>query len=189
MRKLVLFMHTSLDNFVAAPGGGMDWIHVDEDIFKYAGKLTEEADIALYGRVTYEMMEAYWPTAADQPNASDHDRDHSRWYKHVRKVVLSHTLRQQDHPGIEIIGTDLAAQINKLKQEEGKNILIFGSPRASHALMQAQLIDEFWLFVNPLVLGEGIPLFKDIKGRIPLDLLSVVPFASGVVGLHYQKKP
>ncbi|PSK93401.1 dihydrofolate reductase family protein [Taibaiella chishuiensis] len=187
MRKLVLCMHTSLDNFVAGPGGAMDWIHVDEEIFKYTGKLTEAADTALYGRVTYQMMEGYWPTAGDQPNASDHDKDHSRWYNHVKKVVLSHTLQSQD-PNLQIVSDNLAAQIRQLKQESGKNILIFGSASASHALMEAQLIDEFWLFVNPVILGTGIPLFKDTTGKVPLDLLSVVPFASGVVGLHYQKR-
>src|ERR671933_369653 len=89
MRKLVLFMHTSLDNFVAGPNGEMDWITVDEEIFEYAGKRTSEADTALYGRVTYQMMESYWPTAADQPGASKHDIQHSAWYKSVEKVVVS----------------------------------------------------------------------------------------------------
>ncbi|MGC4022093.1 MAG: dihydrofolate reductase family protein [Cyclobacteriaceae bacterium] len=73
MRKLVLFMHTSLDGFVATSKGEMNWIHVDEELFDYASNRTNESDLALYGRKTFEMMEAYWPTAATQPNASKHD--------------------------------------------------------------------------------------------------------------------
>src|SRR5436853_7158414 len=80
MRRLVLFMHTSVDGFVAGLNGEMDWINVDDDMFEYAGKQTDLADTALYGRITYQMMESYWPTAADQPNATKHDIQHSRWY-------------------------------------------------------------------------------------------------------------
>jgi dihydrofolate reductase len=78
VRKLVLFMHTSLDGFVAGPNGEMDWISVDDEMFEYAGQRTREADTALYGRITWQMMESYWPTAADQPAASKHDIEHSR---------------------------------------------------------------------------------------------------------------
>src|SRR3979409_1602991 len=93
MRKLVLFMHTSLDGFVAGPNGEMDWIKVDDEMFEYVGKRTNGADTALYGRVTYQMMEGDWPTAADRPNATKHDIEHSRWYNKVAKIVLSRTMR------------------------------------------------------------------------------------------------
>src|SRR5438067_7478247 len=103
MKRLVLFMHTTLDGFVAGPNGEMDWIHVDEEIFDYAGKETANADTALYGRVTYEMMQAYWPTAADQPNASKHDIEHSTWYNSVTKVVLSKTMQDSSIKNTVII--------------------------------------------------------------------------------------
>lgn len=188
MRKLVLFMHISLDNFVAGPDGSMDWIKVDEELFEYAGKRTEVADTALYGRVTYDMMQNYWPTAGDQPGASTHDKDHARWYNQVHKVVISKSLAGSALPGTQIIGSNLEAEVKALKQQDGKDILMFGSPGAAHALMQYNLIDDFWLFVNPVILGKGIPLFKNVESRVQLDLLSTIPFASGVVGLHYQKK-
>jgi dihydrofolate reductase len=98
MRKIVVFMHTSLDGFVAGPNGEMDWITVDEEIFDYASGRTNESDTALYGRVTYQMMEAYWPTAADQPGATKHDKEHSAWYNKVLKVVLSKTMKNADLP-------------------------------------------------------------------------------------------
>ncbi len=187
-RKLILCMHTSLDGFVAGPAGEMDWIHVDEEIFDYAGMLTDQADTALYGRVTYQMMESYWPTAGDQPNASKHDLHHSRWYNRVAKVVISNTMKGRVIDKTQIIGDNIAEHVQKLKQQPGKNIQIFGSPGASHSLMQNNLIDEYWLFVNPILLGAGIPLFKSVSGRVHLKLVETKAFSSGVVGLHYEKK-
>ena len=95
MRHLIFFMHTSLDGFVAGPNGEMNWIKIDEEIFDFVGTMTDTSDTALYGRVTYEMMQAYWPTAGDGPNASKHDKEHSAWYKRVSKIVLSKTMSEE----------------------------------------------------------------------------------------------
>ncbi|HVI46395.1 MAG TPA: dihydrofolate reductase family protein [Chitinophaga sp.] len=188
MRKLSLFMHTTLDGFVAGPNGEMDWIKVDDEMFEYAGMRTSNADTALYGRVTYQMMDAYWPTAADQPSASKHDIEHSNWYNSVHKVVLSQSMRGEEPENTTIVSDDIAAKISELKQQPGKEILIFGSPTASHILSQAGLIDEYWLFVNPIVLGNGIPLFKGITSPVQLRLQKSVPFKTGVVGLFYERE-
>ena len=107
MRSLVSFMHVSLDGFVAGPNGEMDWIKVDDEIFDYAGNRTNESDTALYGRVTWEMMEAYWPTAADKPNASKHDIQHSTWYNKVDKIVLSKSMKGKQLPNTIIISDDI----------------------------------------------------------------------------------
>ena len=187
MGKIVLFMHTTLDGFVAGPGGEMDWIHVDDEIFDFAGNNTDSADTALYGRVTYQMMEGYWPTAGDQPNASNHDIKHSNWYNSVTKVVLSKSLKGENLPNTKIISANLTTEIDKLKKGTTKDILIFGSPGAVHSLLAENLIDDFWLFVNPVLIGQGIPLFSNIKNRITLNLLSSHAFASGVVCLHYKR--
>lgn len=187
MRKLVSFMHVSLDGFVAGPKGEMDWIIVDEEIFDYAGYRTNEADTALYGRVTYEMMEGYWPTAADQPNASKHDIEHSAWYKKVDKIILSRSMKDKKLPKTKIVSDKIHEEVTRLKQERGEEIIIFGSPSASHALIQENLIDEFWIFINPVLLGQGIPLFKDIKQRTKLKLIKSHAFSSGVVCMHYGK--
>ena len=188
MRKLVLFMHTSLDGFVAGPNGEMDWINVDEEIFDYAGQRTNEADTALYGRVTYQMMESYWPTAAQLPTATKHDVEHSKWYNKVAKVVLSRTLKGSNLTNTLIIDGNLAAEIVKLKQEAGKDILMFGSPTAAHSLIAEKLIDDYWLFVNPVLLGRGIPLFTGVKEKSALKLVDSNIFSSGVVCLHYEYK-
>lgn len=180
-------MHASFDGFVAGPTGEMDWIKVDDAIFDFAGQRTNESDTALYGRVTFDMMDAYWPTAADQPNASRHDIEHSAWYNTVDKVVLSNTLQGKSFKNTKIISEHVTQEIQQLKQAAGKEIIMFGSPSASHSLMQNNLIDEFWIFVNPIVLGNGIPLFKGISQRSNLRLLKSHAFACGVVCLHYER--
>lgn len=185
MRKIISFMHLSLDGFVAGPNGEMNWIKVDEEIFEHVGKRIQEGDTALYGRVTYEMMESYWPTAADKPNATAHDIHHSAWYKQVHKIVLSKTLEEAGLTNTTIISENLVDSLNEIKQQPGEDILLFGSPKATHALMQQNLIDGYWLFVNPIILGQGIPLFADFKEQTKLKLLSTRPFTSGVTELNY----
>jgi dihydrofolate reductase len=132
------------------------------------------------------MMESYWPTAAEQPNASKHDLEHSRWYKTARKIVLSKTLADNNHVNTKIIRSQLGDEINHLKQGTGSEILVFGSPSATHALIGENLIDEYWIFLNPVLLGQGIPLFKNIQDRTKLMLVTSKTFASGVVCLHYE---
>ena len=178
-------MHISLDGYVAGPNGEMDWIKVDEEIFDHVGKRISEGDTALYGRVTYEMMENYWPTAGDEPDASKHDIEHSRWYNKVHKVVLSKTMKDEGLTNTTIISDNLTDRINEIKQQTGKEILLFGSPTATHSLIQLNLIDGYWLFVNPIILGRGIPLFADIKNKIKLKLLTTRQFTSGVTELNY----
>ena len=187
MGKLIFFMHTSLDGFVAGLKGEMDWINLDEAMFDFVATMTDQADTALYGRVTYEMMQSYWPKAGEQPDASKHDKHHSNWYNNVSKVVLSRTLQESGLHNTKVIGDQLSTNINKLKQQEGKNILIFGSPGASQSLLNEGLIDEFWLFVNPILLGKGMPLFKDITGTTKLNLIESKTFACAVIALHYGK--
>ncbi len=188
MRKLIFFMHTSLDGFVSGLKGEMNWINVDESIFDFVGTMTEKADTALYGRVTYDMMQGYWPTAADQPNASKHDIEHSAWYKKVSKVVLSKTINAVGLDNTTVISDHLTENINLIKKKEGENIIIFGSPRASQSLLSEGLIDEFWLFVNPVILGEGVPLFKGVTEITKLKLIESKTFSCGVIALHYETK-
>ncbi len=185
MRKIISFMHISLDGFVAGPNGEMDWIKVNEEIFDHVGKRISQGDTSLYGRVTYEMMENYWPTAADKPTASNHDIQHSKWYKKVHKVVLSKTMNDEGLNNTKIISDNLTERINEIKQQTGEDILLFGSPTATHSLMQLNLIDGYWLFVNPVILGRGIPLFIDIKEKIKLNLLTTRQFNCGVTELNY----
>ena len=187
MRNLIFFMHTSLDGFVAGLNGEMDWINLDDSMFDFVATMTNKADTALYGRVTYEMMQSYWPTAGEQLNATKHDIEHSTWYNKVSKIVLSKTINDSGLHNTKVISDQLSDNINKLKQQDGKNILIFGSPGASQSLLNQDLIDEFWLFVNPVILGQGIPLFKNITGTTKLKFVESKTFACGVIAIHYEK--
>jgi dihydrofolate reductase len=188
MRKIISFMHISLDGFVAGPNGEMNWINVDDEIFDHVGKRISETGTALYGRVTYQMMESYWPNAGNKPGASKHDIDHSTWYNKAHKIVLSKTMKGADLANTTIISDNLTERINEIKQSGGsgnEDILLFGSPTATHALIQLGLIDGYWLFVNPIILGEGIPLFTGIKEKTKLKLLATRQFTSGVTELNY----
>lgn len=181
-------MHISLDGFVAGPNGELDWVKIDEEIFDHVGKRIRKSDAAIYGRVTYQMMESYWPTAADKPTATKHDIEHSKWYSKAHKIVLSKTMKEESLTNTTIISENLADRINEIKQSHtggSEDLLLFGSPTATHSLLQLNLIDGFWLFVNPIILGRGIPLFVDIKDKIKLNLLTTRQFTSGVIELNY----
>jgi dihydrofolate reductase len=138
------------------------------------------------------MMENYWPTAADKPTATKHDIEHSKWYSKVHKIVLSETIKEAGLTNTKIISDNLSDNINEIKQSRhasggsgSKDILLFGSPTATHSLIQLNLIDGYWLFVNPIILGRGIPLFVNIKDRIKLKLLTSRQFTCGVTELNY----
>ena len=187
MRKVVVFMHMSLDGFVARPNGEIDWIIVGNDMFDEALRQTNRSDTAIYGRVTYQLMDSYWPTAADQPNATKHDIEHSSWYKNVDKVIISRSMKDVKLPKTKVLSENIKDEIQKLKNQEGKDIVIFGSPSIFQLFMAEDLIDDCWLFVNPIVLGKGIPLFRNIDKYIKLKLEVCKVFVSGVVCLHYER--
>ena len=188
MRKVVLFMHISLDGFAAGPNGELDWISYDKELEKYAEEVVSTVGSPLYGRVTYHMMESYWPTVLNDPSATKHDMDHARWLEDVEKIVFSRTLEKVEWHNTRLIKDNIAEEVSKLKQEPGNDLVIFGSPGLARNLMQLGLIDEYRLTVNPIVLGRGILLFKDIKGQVNLKLLETRTLNSGVVALHYEVK-
>ena len=188
MRKIVSSIIMSLDNFTANTAGDLSMFKVDEEFFDMSASLCDAADTALYGKGTYYIMQAYWPAAADQPGASAHDKQHSQWYNHVNKYVLSKTLKSAEAPNAIIIRENVVEELKKLKQQEGKNIQIFGSPGVVRSLTQEGLIDEYWIFIYPVIIGNGIPLFKDIKQQIDLTLVSGKLMTSGAASLHYIRK-
>src|SRR5206468_1959434 len=141
-------------------------------LFDHVGKRISQTDTALYGRTTYEMMEGYWPAAGKEPDASKHDIEHSKWYNKAHKVVLSNTMKNAALPNTTIISDNLSERLQEIKQQDSSDILLFGSPTATHSLIQQNLIDGYWLFVNPIILGQGIPLFTGINDKIKLQLLT-----------------
>lgn len=186
MRKVVAFVHLSLDGFAAGPNGELDWISYDDELEKYAEGVVASVGAAMYGRVTYQMMESYWPTVLTDASASKHDREHARWLEDIPKVVFSRTLKKTDWNNARLIKANLVEEVAKLKKKPGKDLVIFGSPGLTQALLKLDLVDEYRLTVNPVVLGKGMPLFKGIKDSINLKLLESRTFKSGVLGLHYE---
>lgn len=187
MRKLILHMHASLDGYVATPDGSMRWIRLEEALFDDVGRLTATADTALYGRVTYDMMAAYWPNAGEKPNATRHEINHGRWANSVTKIVISTTLTESAWAGTQFLSENIPETIAQLKAQPGKNILMLGSPSTARAFMQWGLVDELQINVNPIVLGGGIPFFPTLSAPLDLELVDSKPYACGVVGLHYVK--
>lgn len=186
MGSIVLFMHASLDGFAATTKGELNWIHVDQELFDFVEERIGKTNTALYGRVTFQMMEAYWPTAAEQPGATKHDKVHAAWYKTAHKVVLSNTLNQEPLTNTTVIGVDYVSALKKLKEDTKEDILLFGSPTTAHTLLAEKLVDECWLFINPVLLGEGVPVFKNVRDKQTLKLTNTHVFNSGVVCMQHQ---
>ena len=187
MGKITLFFHISLDGLVADADGGLGWASLSEELFSYVAQRIGAANTALYGRKTFEMMEGYWPTAADQPHATKHDIEHARWYKTVRKVVISNTLPAGNPDGPTIIGKDLPAEIQQLRNGTGGEIPMFASPTAAHELMAQDLVDGYWLFVHPVILGSGTSLFVPPHSFAKVRLVGSHAFENGVVCLDYER--
>ncbi|MGK9250636.1 dihydrofolate reductase family protein [Paenibacillus humicus] len=188
MRKLVLFLHASLDGFVEGPNGEMDigWISYDADLEKHAKEILSTADTVVWGRGTYEMMHNYWPSVPSNPSASQHERDHAEWIEKTAKIVFSTTLEKVEWNNSRLVNEDVEEAIKTLKQQPGKDMVILGSPRLAHHLMQLDLIDEYKITVSPVLIGKGLPLFQGLKEKINLRLIENKTFDSGAIGLVYQ---
>lgn len=189
MRKLVLFIGSSLDGFTQGPNKwDVAWIPYDDESIEYSDWVVNTVGSPVYGRVTYEGMKGYWPTVFDNPSSSERDIKHATWVENVTKIVVSTSMEKADWSNTILINDNVVEEITKLKQMPGKDLVIFGSPTLAHYLMEHHLIDEFRISLVPIVLGDGIPLFKGIKDRKKLNLLDTRTFKSGVVALHYQLK-
>ena len=186
MRKVVLFVHVSLDGYAAGPNGELDWISYDDELQEYASEIESTVGSPLYGRVTYQLMESYWPTVLTDPSSNEKDRAHAQWLENVTKIVFSTTLNDVSWNNSILIRDNIAGEITKLKKQLGKDLVIYGSPGFARTLMQLDLIDEYRLTVNPVILGKGIPLFTNTPDMRRLKLLKSRTFNSGVVALFYQ---
>ncbi|MDF2926603.1 MAG: bifunctional deaminase-reductase domain protein [Paenibacillaceae bacterium] len=188
MRKLILFLHASLDGFVEGPNGEMDigWVSYDADLEKHAKEILSTADTVIWGRGTYQMMHSYWPSVPSNPAASQHERDHAEWIEKTAKIVFSTTLEKVEWKNSRLVKEGVQEEINDLKQQPGKDMVILGSPRLAHSLMQYGLIDEYKITVSPVLIGKGLPLFQGLKEKINLTLIENKTFDSGAIGLVYQ---
>jgi dihydrofolate reductase len=184
LRKVIASPFVTLDGFIAGPDGALDWSVGDEAFDReQLPALLSRVDAILLGRLTYQALAAYWPfTSAKDDRTAD-------LVNMIPKFVFSRTLSEAPwgpFKNARVVKDDPAEAVAKLKQQSGKDMVIFGSGRLISQLAQAGLIDEYQLRVNPVVLGSGKRLFPDLKERVKLKLLDSRTSPSGVVVLHYQ---
>lgn len=186
MRKVVLFAHISLDGFAGDVNGGLNFLSYDEELQNYAGELVKTVGAPLYGKTTYQLMEGYWPTVLNNPDADKHALEHAKWVHDIPKIVFSTTLDSVSWNNTTLIRDNVAEEVNRLKQEPGKDLVIFGSPGLAKTFMNLGLIDEYKLTLHPVILGNGISLFDSNATFNSLKLLETKTLGSGVVTLHYS---
>lgn len=187
MRELILVVHISLDGYVAGENGELDKFPRGEENLQFVCDLTNNADAALFGRVSYQLLDAYWPSAKDLPDATQGQIAYSEWYNSAKKIVISRTLQSDaSKDNTVIISDDIVNRVNQLKKQDGKSILIFGSPSVARLLMEAGVIDSYWIFINPVIFGKGIPLFREQEKMLQLKLIETHQLPNGELALHYS---
>jgi len=183
MRKVIHSMTVSLDGFIADPNGEIDWSAPDEELHRFHNDRVREVGLHLLGRRLYETM-VYWETADQNPAAADYELDFARIWQQLPKIVFSRTLQSVEGNTTLLREVD-PDEIARLKQEPGKDIAVGGAGLAS-TFMKLGLIDEFQLFVSPVVLGGGTPYFPALDERVNLELVETRTFGSRVVYLRYR---
>jgi dihydrofolate reductase len=184
MRKLIYSMGVSLDGFIAGPDGEIDWSAPDEELHRFHNQQAREVGADLYGRRLYEVM-TYWETADEQPSLPEHELEFARIWKDTPKIVFSKTLEKVEG-NARLVRDNAADEVARLKQEPGKDLAVGGAGLAS-TFIRLGLIDEYRLFVSPVVLGAGTPYFPALSERIELELVETRTFGSRVVYLRYQR--
>jgi dihydrofolate reductase len=183
MRKLIYSMTVSLDGFIAGPDGEIDWGAPDEELHRFHNRMTGELGVQLLGRRLYETM-LYWETVEESPSSAEHTLEFARIWKALPKIVFSKTLGQVEG-NARLLRDDVAAEVAELKQQPGKDLAVGGAGLAS-ACMKLGLIDEYRLFVRPVVLGGGTPYFPALDDRINLELVETRTFGARVVYVRYR---
>lgn len=178
MRQVFWQIVVTLDGLVAGPNGALDWFVPDEDFNDYVAEMLSSIDGILVGRVTYEGFAGYWPSSTDAEAPK---------MNALPKIVFSRTLESVDWKNSRLVKENVHEEISKLKQQPGKDIALFGSANLASTLMRLDLIDEYRIVVSPVVLGAGIPMFRDVKEATTLTLAKTQTLRSGAVILHYRR--
>ena len=182
MRKLIAAINMTLDGFCDHTA-----MIADEETHQHYNDLLSNADTLIYGRVTYQLMESYWPSVVKNPTGIKPTDEFAVLIDNISKIVFSRTLKKVDWKNSILKKEVIKEEVLALKQQAGKNILV-GSPSLIVALTKLELIDEYQLNVQPIVLGSGLPLFKNIRDRVNLKLLKTKTFACGAVNLYYENQ-
>jgi len=180
MRKLIAAINMTLDGFCDHTA-----MIADDELHQHYNELLSNADTLLYGRKTYQLMESYWPAVVKNPTGNKPTDEFAVLIDNISKIVFSRTLKNVHWKNSKLKKEVIKEEVLELKQQTGKNIFA-GSPSLIVTLMQLGLIDEYQLGVQPIVLGSGLPLFKNVKDRINLKLLKKKIFGSGSIILYYE---
>ena len=184
MRTLIYSMGVSLDGFIAGLNGEIDWSAPDEELHRFHNQQTRELGAHLCGRRLYEVM-AYWETADANPSLPEHELEFARIWKSLPKIVFSKTLEVVDG-NARLVRDGVAEEVTKLKQQPGKDLAVGGAGLAS-TIIKLGLVDEYRMFVSPVVLGGGTPYFPALEERINLELVETQTFGSRVVYVRYRR--
>lgn len=186
VRRIVWMMSVSVDGFMSDPDGGLDWHLVDDELHRHFNDELRTMGAFLDGRVTYELMAGYWPTADDDPDCTPTEREFAGIWRDMPKIVFSRTLQHADW-NTEIVREVDPAAIARLRAEPGGDLGVGGADLGA-AFMRLDLIDEYRVYVNPIVLGRGRPAFHPLDAALPLGLAETRAFGNGVVLLRYARR-
>ncbi len=180
MRKVIAAINMTLDGFC-----DHDAIIADEEIHQHFSDLLRSADTLLYGRITYQLMESYWPSLVKNPSGVKSLDDFAVTIDKISKVVFSNTLERVNWETAKLATKGIKEEVLELRQQKGKDILA-GSPGLIVTLTNLNLIDEFQICLHPVILGKGLPLFKNIQDRVNLTLIRTKILGCGAVNLYYK---
>ena len=191
MRKLKLLVQISIDSYIAGPNGEMDWMvwNWDDKLKNYVFELTESVDTIILGRKMTDGFVSYWldvMTKPDDPSSIDRSHTFAKKMLETPKVVFTKTLKKSQWANTDIATGDLTDEITKLKGLKGKDIAVYGGASFDSSLIRAGLIDEFHLLINPVAIGNGMTIFKDLNEIQKFTLIKSLVFDCGIVGLHYE---
>ena len=181
-------MNVTLDGFIAGPNAELDW-HFEtwnEEMANHAWEQLSRTDTILLGRVTYEALASYWPQEAAGLDCAREDIAYADMMNNYTKIVFSRTLDKAEWNNTRLIKKNIKEEIVSLKKQPGKDIIVFGSGKVAAALIQWGLVDEYQIWVHPVILGKGKPLFKGLPHRLTMNLYKTKIFRSGVVILYYS---
>lgn len=184
MRNVIYSMGVSLDGYIAGPGGEIDWSAPDEELHQFHNQQTRELGAHFCGRRLYEEM-TYWETADENPTAAEHELEFARIWQELPKIVFSATL-EKVVGNATLAGGGIAEEVGELQRRHGKDLAVGGAGLA-WAFIKLGLVDEFRLFVSPVVLGGGTRYFPAMEDRIDLELIETRTFGSRVVYLRYGR--
>jgi len=187
MRKVILFANTSLDGFMGGKGGDMSWMVDDEEMdHEFTTDIRHRADTILTGRATYQSFEGAWPAMAEDPSLTPEMATFATWMVETPIVVFSNTEPSLGMKNARLATLGIAEEVAKLRAEPGGDMVIFGGASTVEQFVGLGLVDEYWLKVEPVAVGQGLPVFSRLDAPTDLALVWSKVYGSGVVGLRYE---